>query len=318
MKRVVITGASSFIGKRLCFALCQKGYFVYAVVREKYNNKKLFEKMDNLQLMECNMEDYEKLDSLINLKCNIGVMLAWNGTRGMDRNDAKKQEANFAHSVTCLESFLRLGCDTIMTAGSQAEYGIWDKTEKIKETETCNPNTEYGKAKLRLYNVAQKSCAEHNVRLIEPRFFSLYGEDDFEGTMIISMVRNMLENEPCNLTECIQLWDFLYVDDAIRALLALIEEESAEGIFNIGSGISKPLKDYVEEMYSITESKSVLNYGAIAYPPTGIVHTNPSVEKLKKVKHWKPQISFQEGIMKVIRYQMEVTNEKNKYSSSNI
>ena len=65
------------------------------------------------------------------------------------------------------------------------------------------------------------------------------------------------------------------------------------------------MKDYVEEMYSITESKSVLNYGAIAYPPTGIVHTNPSIDKLVNEINWKPMTSFRDGIQKVIDYQKE-------------
>lgn len=49
---------------------------------------------------------------------------------------------------------------------------IWsmDKEEKVKETDCCNPNTEYGKYKLKLYQDALKICEEKGVRLIEPRF----------------------------------------------------------------------------------------------------------------------------------------------------
>lgn len=315
MKNVVITAANSFIGRRLCRALSKKEYFIYAVVRETFNKQEIFGEIENLQLVYCNMENYGRLGSLINKKCEIGVALAWNGTRGADRADDRKQEKNFICSMKCLKSFIQLGCNTVMTAGSQAEYGPWNRAEKITESAICNPNTEYGKAKLKLYNSAKLYCAKHNVRLLEPRFFSLYGDDDFEGTMIITMIRNMLSNRTCNLTECVQLWDFLYIDDAIRALIMLIETKEVEGIYNIGSGISKPLKEYIEKMYEITKSNSLLNYGAIEYPITGIVHTNPSIEKLRKDINWDTSISFQEGIEKVIRYQKEVLDEQNKYSS---
>lgn len=191
------------------------------------------------------------------------------------------------------------GCQTIMTAGSQAEYGPTTKIEKIKETDPCNPNTEYGKAKLKLYRDAVQMCAS-GIRLIEPRFFSLYGPYDSQETMIISMIRNMMQDKPCMLTECIQKWDFLYIDDAIEALYGLICYENAEGVYNFGSGTSYELKKYVETMHRITNSKSVLEYGAVPYPETGIVHTNPSVERLQNEINWKPKTSFEEGIYRVM------------------
>lgn len=61
--------------------------------------------------------------------------------------------------------------------------------------------------------------------LLEPRFFSLYGPNDYEGTMIISVLKKMLKDLSCDLTECIQIWDFLYIDDAIDALVILIEKQ---------------------------------------------------------------------------------------------
>lgn len=303
MKKVIITAANCFIGRRLCRTLSESGFFVYAVVREKFENQELFDGIDNIKIVYCNMENYGKLSSQIEEKCDVGITLAWNGTRGADRSDCEKQSDNFFFSCKAIECFDELGCKVIMTAGSQAEVGPWNKIEKVNETDICNPNTEYGKAKLRLFDFCSEFCERKGIRFIEPRFFSLYGEDDYEKTLIISMVRNMLGNCPCELTECLQLWDFLYVDDAVEALALLIENEDAHGVFNVGYGISKPLKEYVEEMYRITNSKSVLRYGAIPYPATGVVHTNPDVTKLMKTVNWRPRVSFTEGIGKVIALQ---------------
>lgn len=57
---------------------------------------------------------------------------------------------------------------------------------------------------------------------MEPRFFSLYGPYDFEGTLVMSTLKKLMGNEPCDLTKCIQQWDFLYIDDAIEALRLFI------------------------------------------------------------------------------------------------
>lgn len=78
--------------------------------------------------------------------------------------------------------------------------------------------------------------------MIEPRFYSLYGPKDFGGALINSTLKKMVDNKFCDLTECVQLWDFLYIDDAIDGLTRLIENGVADGVYNFVSGYSAPLK----------------------------------------------------------------------------
>ena len=304
MKNAVVTAGNSFIGNRLCKALEEEGYYVYAIVRECFDDELFFSDESSIQVVKCDMENYGSLHDLINVHCDVAAALAWDGTRGGARDDAVRQEKNILYTKHFIESMRMSGCDTIVTAGSQAEYGPWNMERKISEDDSCFPNTEYGKAKLKLFNWAKDYCSTSNIRIIEPRFFSLYGEYDFEGTMVISTLRKMLKNEECNLTQGVQLWDFLHVDDAIRGVMALINNKKAYGIYNFGYGVSKPLREYVEEMRKITKSSSIINYGAVPYPPTGIVHTNPDVGKLMHDVGWKPEISFYEGIKRIIERQM--------------
>lgn len=306
MKRAIITAANSFIGRRLTKVLCENGYYVYAVVRNTFSDHDMFKGMENCQLVHCDMVEYAALRGRIAEKCDVGIAMAWDGTRGTDRSDGERQEKNFKNSADAIDSFIALGCNKIITAGSQAEYGPWFEKRKITEEDVCRPNTAYGVSKLKLYEHAKKKCAENKITLIEPRYFSLYGEDDYSGTMIISIIRKMLSHKPCELTKCIQLWDFLYIDDAVDALYKLLVSETVEGIYNIGSGISRPLREYVDEMHRISGSKSKLFYGAIPYPVTGIVNTNPAIDKLLDAIDWRPTTGFAEGICKVIRHQEDI------------
>ena len=306
MKKAIVTGANSFIGYRLCKLLAQNGYFVFAVIRGDNKNNTFLSQHENIKLVYREMKDYGTLDRIIKESVDVGITLAWAGTRGADRNNIKMQEDNKNYSLQCIEAFSMLGCKKILTAGSQAEYGPWFETRKVTEDDICHPNTEYGKNKLDFYNKASEYCYKKKVILIEPRFFSLYGDDDNEKTMIVSIIRNMLQNKPCDLTQGIQLWDFLYVDDAINAVLKLIESPTGGGVYNFGSGISKPLKEYILEMAKITKTKSGLNFGIVPYPETGIVNTNPSIDKLRKDTDWSPTISFSKGIKKVIKRQQKL------------
>ncbi len=297
--KIAIAGASSFIGRHLIEKCINKGWKIIAVVRHNSPYKAEFEVLKNVSVIECNMDDYHSLTTKVG-KVDCLVYLTWNGTRGNYRNDFALQQKNFEVASDTIHDFVNAGCKIVMTAGSQAEYGPWSSEEKVTELTEAKPNTEYGRFKLKLYESVRELCADKNIRFIEPRFFSLYGTDDFEGTMVISILKKMLKNEPCEFTECIQKWDFLHIDDAVAGLIKLIEDKSANGIYNFGSGESHELKHFVEKMYKITKSKSELRFGAVPYPETGIVNVNPCVEKLKELG-WKPKTSFEEGINKIIK-----------------
>ena len=79
-----------------------------------------------------------------------------------------------------MESAVALEVDTFVSAGSQAEYGPWQKKEKLSETIIPDPNTAYGKMKLEFYKIACRICTIKKIRFLEPRFFSLYGQAIFQ------------------------------------------------------------------------------------------------------------------------------------------
>lgn len=116
----------------------------------------------------------------------------------------------------------------------------------------------------------------------------------------MSAIDKMQRNEPIEMTPCTQLWDYLNVEDAARAmkLFALIDCE--DGIYNIASGDYKPLKEFVEEIKEVVNSKSELRFGAIEYGPNGPVNLTPDVKKIKGALGWTPIISFKKGILNMI------------------
>ena len=302
MKTIMIAGATSMLGSALCGALLRQGYSVIAIVRENCEKLDRLPAAGELRIVRCDMENYDALTEKVTERIDAAVAFAWNGTRGAERNQEQLQQRNYQCNVAYLHACQALGCRTFLTAGSQAEYGLWTSPEKTGETAPCRPNTEYGRYKLKFYEYAAQYCALQGIRLVEPRFFSLYGPNDYPGTLVMSMLNRMRENLPCELTECVQQWDFLYIDDAVRALVLLLEREDAEGIYNLGYGESAPLKTFVEQMVQLTGSASRLCYGAVAYPETGIVNVNPDVSRLKRLG-WKPLVSFPEGIRSILNHQ---------------
>ena len=291
--RAVITGANSFIGKRLQKRLLGKDWTVVSVMR---NLPDILN--PRVEYVTAAMSDYKELGKLAG-ECDCFVHLAWNGTRGADRMDAQKQSENIACSLDAVRSMLESGCKKIITAGSQAEYG--PHSERISEASDCRPNTEYGKAKLKFYEEATHLCQLYDAVCIEPRFFSLYGPGDYKDTMVISTLHKLLKNEECPFTQGIQMWDYLHIDDASDALAALcVGAHISGGVYNFGSGDVRPLKDYILEMDKICGGKGKLRFGAVPYPQTGMVSLWPDVSKLKNTLKWEPQIKFADGIKEIM------------------
>ena len=75
----------------------------------------------------------------------------------------------------------------------------------------------------------------------------------------------MLCNENIDMTEGIQYWNYLYVEDLAKIIILLAENESAQGVFNLASEDTRMLKDYIIEIKSILKSESKINFGAVPY-----------------------------------------------------
>ena len=306
MKNIYITGATSFIGVNLIRELLKKDYNIVAIIRRNSKNKEKLASFKKIKIIELNMDEIDKLPNLINIKCDIFYHLAWNGTRGKDRDDKLIQEENYLNSLKVLEVAKKMKTKTFISAGSQAEYGI--NSGLITEDITPQPVTEYGIYKLKFYDYAKEFCKKNKIIFIEPRFFSLYGVGDYENTLVMSAIDKMLKNQELNLTECKQTWNYLNIKDAVRGL-TLLQETNNSGIYNFGSTDTRILKEYIDEIYYVTKSKSKINYGIIPYPETGMVSINPSVEKLMNEINWYPEIEFNKGIEEIIEKRSK--NEEN-------
>lgn len=298
-KKILVTGATSFIGRNFIKALIasEKSYEIYAVVREDCVKLDTLPFDDCVRIIRCNMLNYINLYKHIsNVDCLF--ILAWDGTTKAFRDDEEIHKLNLQYSLDVVNIAISLGATQIISAGSQAEYGLHNET--ISEETECNPVTAYGKYKLKFYNKVADICKKHGIRFNEPRFFSLYGSRYNEHTMIMSTLTKMLKNEPCDFTESIQMWDFMHIDDAVSALVLLLEKPCHDGVYNFGSGIARPLKDFILLMKQLTNSSSELFFDTIEYSDAGMVSLQPDISKLRQEVNFVPQVIFQKGILKII------------------
>lgn len=293
--KIVITGATSFIGVHIIKECLRKNYEIYAVARPNSINLSRIPENDNIHLIELEMGDYDNLVYSIG-SADSFIHLAWDGARVPHRDDTEMQMKNYECAISAMYAAKQLGCKVFLGSGSQAEYGRMEGD--VTESSPCNPTTEYGKKKLLACMKLAEIASENHIRFVWTRIFSIYGKYDYSGTLIMSAMQKMENNEPIEMTECTQLWDYLHVEDAARAIVALVESDNASGIYNIASGVKKPLREFVEDMKDVLKSTSELRFGVVPYGASGPVDLRPNNSKLIALG-WKPVVDFKSGIQKL-------------------
>lgn len=115
-----------------------------------------------------------------------------------------------------------------------------------------------------------------------------------------------LDNKEISLGACTQNWNFLYIDDLARGMAALCEapesafEKISNPVFNFGGAETKVLKEFVEEIHELCGRQGKSQYNTRGENAEGLINLMPSIEKLKTVTGWKPEVDFKTGITRMI------------------
>jgi UDP-glucose 4-epimerase len=298
MKHAVVTGATGFIAIHLIDQLLQDGYQVDAIVRPASTRIYRLKQHSRLNVIELDMQEIALLKERLTSEVDEFYHLAWEGARFPLNENQTLQNTNYLASLEALKTAIECGCKTFVGAGSQAEYG--PTQEIIRETSPTNPVSEYGKFKLRMFTEGSALAKRKGIHFVWARIFSVYGEEDFSSTLIMTCLSKMLKHDEIRLGPCTQDWDYIYVEDAAQSLQRLGRSDCPSGVYNIASGISRPLMEYVLKIKEITQSRSSLHFDAANFRENNQVNLKPSIEKLQTALNWKPETGFDYGIERII------------------
>lgn len=308
---VVVTGATSFLGRAVANRLLKQGSRVYAVVRPGSENLRyLPSDQDGLVIIERELGELDTLDQIIHEPCQAFYHFGWDGSGSENRMKREVQQKNVVDALKALEGARRLGCSRFLFSGSQAEYGI-HKGALSEETD-CSPVSEYGKAKLDFLKQATEKTNQwqqegiSSMEYIHARIFSVYGPGDHPWSLVESCLRAFGKGEYISLGECTQMWNFLYLEDCVRALILLMEQEkeSVSGIYNVAASEreTKPLREYIRQMYETMGFHGSYSYGRRRPNAEGLANLIPDISKLEKNTGFSPLVSFSEGVKKTCGY----------------
>ena len=302
MKKIVITGATSFIGVHLIEELSRQGnYDIYAIIRPNSANKYRLDSIAGINVIECSLEDMDKLYDKLPEQIDVFYHLAWEGARRPHRDDAALQEKNYNAALKAFALAVAKKCKVFVGAGSQAEYGKTVGT--ITEDYPTEPTTEYGKYKLKAYQEISRIGKEKGVAVKWPRIFSAYGRYDYAGTLLMSAIDKFQKNEPLDMTQGLQNWNYLYVRDIAKMLILVGTAKCEDGVYNFASLDNRSLHDYILELKNILNSNSNINFGAVSYSSEGVISFEPVINKFVNNFQDAEFTSFINGVQEMIHLQ---------------
>lgn len=313
-KRIVITGATGFIGSNLARLFLEKGTEVVVLVRPGSVHMEALPSHERLRIVPCALEHV--LDYVKEHKEEIGPAegffhLAWGGVNREEIDSPEVQARNVAASLDCVRAAHLLQCSVFMDAGSRVEYGAVDG--QMKEELECHPINQYGKAKLEFYQKAVPLCKTLGMAYCHLRFFSVYGYGDHPWSIISTLVRELRRDHTVSLSACLHQWNFMYIEDAVQAVYELYqrfigenawgpEENPEDGIIvNLAGRDTRTLRSFVEEIHEIVGKKGSLEYGTFKQGKEGALSVCPDITRLEALTGgWHEKYSFRQGILEMI------------------
>jgi nucleoside-diphosphate-sugar epimerase len=254
MKRVLVTGATGFIGARTTSLLAARGFEVHVVGRSRPVDQVEFHQADILRLDELRTAVAKiQASHLLHLAWEVSPGRFWRAPENLDWVCA---------SLQLLRGFAEAGGRRAVIAGTCAEYK-WGEPRFFEKKTPCEPVTLYGAAKNGLRQIAESFGANSDLSICWGRIFFLYGPSEKSGRLVSDAIRALSMAQPLLTTHGEQRRDFLHVDDVAGAFAALVDCEVV-GPVNIGSGHAVAVRSLLEIIASKIGNRDCLKYGARA------------------------------------------------------
>jgi nucleoside-diphosphate-sugar epimerase len=256
MKKVLVTGASGFIGHHAIQPLLSRGYEVHAVSSSAHaaDARGVIWHQANL------LEPGSAQKVLSEIKPTHLLHLAWYVVPGKLIASA----ANFswvAASMDLFRLFAEQGGKRVTVCGSCYEYD-WNYGYCSEKFTPAVPNTVYGACKQALNLMLQSFAPQSALSAAWGRVFFLYGPHEHPDRLVSSVIRSLLKNEPAKCSHGRQIRDYMHVQDVADGLVALLDS-ALEGDVNVSSGQASTLREIVLTIGRILQRPDLIQLGAI-------------------------------------------------------
>lgn len=295
--RVLVTGASGFIGRYAVEELDRIGASVVAVSRAGRAPAGVEAVSADL------LQPGVAAELMARVQPTHLLHLAWNATPGRFWTTSDNLDW-CAASLNLVRAFYAVGGQRAVLAGSCAEYD-WTQSAMLDEDEgDTAPATLYGIAKDALRRLMAGYAAQYRRSIAWGRIFWLYGPHEAPGRLVSDVAAALKAGRPAETSAGLQRRDFLHVADVAGAFVAALKTDFT-GTFNICSGEPVAVRDLVSLLADAMGRPDLVRFGVRPTSPTEPPLLYGNVDALRHGMGFSPRLSLKDGLADTARWWKE-------------
>lgn len=291
--KILITGATGFVGKELVELLRREGKTVTVVGR------------DNLKLLSCFPDssiikehtDYsvESLTGLMEGQ-DIVVHLA---SALMQRNTHPLNISDFQINLELIQNLvIAADANNIHRLINISSISVYPLGSKVTELQPACPWNIYGVSKANADTYLLYANNKTKVELVSLRLARLFGDGERSGLMFTEFVDRARRGESLEVYgDGSSTIEYIYIQDAIAAILAVVQADKLQGIYNVGAGRSYSVLEIAEVVNEVFENVKPIKFIDVNQHP--VKGTVMEVGKLKSAIGWCPQWTLLQSVMDI-------------------
>ncbi|MCX2574013.1 NAD-dependent epimerase/dehydratase family protein [Pedobacter sandarakinus] len=288
VKSILITGGNGFLGSHLIGYLLELKYTLILLTRPKSDLSKISRYLDRIQIVDGTNEEMLKLkfeenriDAVIHLATDYG------------RTSTLSQviQTNVLLPLKLVE----------LAVANGTKVFINTDTFIAKQNSGYDYLNSYAKTKF----IIKDLLADFSkyIKIVNMKLEHIYGENDGDNKFVTQIVKSLIRNQSeLDLTEGMQKRDFIYVLDVAAAygtVLKNVEVLNSYVEFEIGSGISTSIKSFVQELKDLTDSTTILNFGALPTRSGEFIESKANNKSLLDLG-WCINFDLKAGLMRTL------------------
>jgi len=300
-RRVLVTGATGFIGSHLARRLVTQGAQVSVFMRASSDPCLLADVLDRVAVHEVDICDEGSVSATMAQICpEVVFHLAAIGMSEPFVSPPVAVRVNVQGTLHLLEAAHQCGVRRFVHSGTAYEYGD-AASDEAPNKEVLDPVNTYAASKAAARAFVRLYSRVYGLSTVNMRLFAVYGPGQPPKTLVSSAVCAALEDRDFPMTPGEQERDFVFVGDVVESYLRAAITPGIEGVsIDLGTGRTCKIRDVVTKLFEMAGSRGKPLVGALAYRPSETMKQVADIRAARDLLGWQATTPLEDGLRQTI------------------